>query len=187
MKKRARLYVAAAIVLPACSLHNAGGVVHDNNLKVVIVRHGEKPRPGDNLSCQGENRARQLPAVLYKKFGKPDYTYVPALGLGKSTLHARMFQTVTPLAIKYDLTVNTEFGGTDFAAIAEDVLKKTGTVLMVWNHSAVRELASKLGVSMPPPWDDEDYDTIWIITFPDGKATLSIDYEGIAPSPDCGF
>jgi hypothetical protein len=40
----------------------------DNSLKVVIIRHGEKPETGDNLSCQGENRALQLPAVLYKKY-----------------------------------------------------------------------------------------------------------------------
>ena len=50
----------------------------DKNLKVVIIRHGEKPteKPsdksdgGDNLSCQGQNRALQLPAVLIKKIGK---------------------------------------------------------------------------------------------------------------------
>ena len=28
-----------------------------NNLKVVIIRHGEKPKDGDNLSCQGQSRA----------------------------------------------------------------------------------------------------------------------------------
>ena len=43
----------------------------DKNLKVVIIRHGEKPADkadgGDNLSCQGQNRALQLPAVLIKK------------------------------------------------------------------------------------------------------------------------
>ena len=44
----------------------------DKNLKVVIIRHGEKSADksdgGDNLSCQGQNRALQLPV---KTFAKP--------------------------------------------------------------------------------------------------------------------
>jgi len=34
------------------SCQNAGG-----GLKIVIIRHGEKPDNGDNLNCQGLNRA----------------------------------------------------------------------------------------------------------------------------------
>src|SRR5690348_18431569 len=76
------------------------------DLQVVIIRHGEKPENGDNLSCRGQNRARALPAVLMRKFGKPDYTYVPSLKMGESTKHARMFQTVTPFAVQQNLTID---------------------------------------------------------------------------------
>lgn len=179
--------ILVAMILSACAVHTAGGKSPDPGLKIVIIRHAEKPVPGDNLSCQGENRARQLPEVFYKKFGKPDYTYVPALGLGKSTEHARMFQTVTPLAIKYNLTINSTFAENDYAEIAEDVLQKSGTVLLVWNHSDVREVASALGASTAPSWDGSDYDSIWIITFANGKASLAIDREGLAPASGCSF
>jgi hypothetical protein len=159
----------------------------DSTLKIVIIRHGEKPESGDNLSCQGENRALQLPNVLYQKFNQPDYVYVPSLELGKSITHARMFQTITPFVVKYNLTVNGEFDSSDYAAIADNVLKKKGTVLMVWEHSAIPSLTKKLGVKNPPSWDSKDYDSIWIITYSTGKAILSYDKEGITPAPDCNF
>jgi hypothetical protein len=100
-------------------------------------------------------------------------------------LYARMFQTISPLAIRYDLTVNSAFAGNDYAGIAESVLKKRGTVLMVWNHTYVAELARRLGVVSPPAWPGKDFDSIWIITYPQGKAELSLDREGLSPSTTC--
>ena len=98
-----------------------------------------------------------------------------------------MFQTVTPFAIKYNLSVNTQFDAEDYEKIAAHVLKKTGTVLMVWNHSAIPPLAEELGVHNPPSWDDNDFDSIWIVTFQDGKASLIMDKEAITPSPECNY
>ena len=163
----------------------------DKNLKVVIIRHGEKPAEqsdsGDNLSCQGQNRAMQLPAVLTKKFGKPDYTYVPALKLDKNTTHSRMFQTVTPLAVKYDLTINSKYDESELSDVAKSVLKKNGTVLMVWEHSAIPDLASALGVDKPPKWKGADFDSIWIVTYASGKAELTLEQEGLNPQGSCNF
>ena len=159
----------------------------DQHLKVVIIRHGEKPATGDNLSCQGEGRALQIPAVIYKKFNKPDYLYVPALEADKSTSHSRMFQTATPIAIKYNLTINSKFDGKDYADVAKSILKKRGVVLMVWEHSAIPKLAEALGAVRPPKWGDLDFDSIWIITYAAGKASLTIDHEGIIPSTSCSF
>lgn len=187
MKKRSILRVLAGIVISFISFFCVAENAPDSKLKVVIIRHGEKPETGDNLSCQGESRALQLPAVLYQKFNKPDYTYVPSLELGKSMTHARMFQTITPFAVKYNLTINGKFDANDYSNIAENILKKTGTVLMVWQHSAIQSLAEKLGVKNPPPWDGKDYDSIWVITYPKGKAVMTYDKQGITPSAACNF
>lgn len=159
----------------------------DKNLIVVIIRHAEKPASGDNLSCQGENRALQLVNVLYQKFKQPDYTYVPALKLDKNTAHSRMFQTVTPLAIKYNLTINSQYNEKDAKRVAKSVFKKTGTVLMVWEHSAIADLARALGVDKPPKWHAEDFDSIWIVTYANGRAALAEDREGLSPSANCSF
>lgn len=187
MKKYFLLRVLTGIVISCISFSCIGKNTPDSSLKVVIIRHGEKPEIGDNLSCEGENRALQLSKVLYQKFSKPDYVYVPSLDMGKSITHARMFQTITPFAVKYNLTVNGKFDAHDYANIADNVLKKTGTVLMVWEHSEIPSLAGTLGVRNPPPWDDKDYDSIWVITYPNGKALMTYDTEGITPSTDCKF
>jgi hypothetical protein len=179
----------SVVCLTACDgkKHDGDKNAPDDALKVVIIRHGEKPKDGDNLSCQGENRALQLPAVLVQKIGTPDYVYVPALESDKSTAHSRMFQTASPLAIKYNLRINSKYDAKDDEAISKSVFKKNGTVLVVWEHSAIPELASVLGVAHPPQWEDADFDSMWLISYHDGKAMLAIDKEGINPSPDCKF
>jgi hypothetical protein len=155
-------------------------------LTIVFIRHGEKPQKGDNLTCQGLNRALSLPAVLYAKFGVPDFTYIPAIGLGTSTRHARMFQTVVPFAARYNLTLNSNFEERDSAGLAADLLTRQGTVLLVWEHKAIPTILRALGVKDPGlSWDDDDYDSIWIVTFPGGVATLKRDHEGLHPSEAC--
>ena len=56
MKKHTLLSIFAGIAISAISFSCLGKSAPDNNLKVVIIRHGEKPENGDNLSCQGESR-----------------------------------------------------------------------------------------------------------------------------------
>jgi hypothetical protein len=188
--------LACAIV---CACDGSAKNAPDKTLKVVVIRHAEKPSEkatekssekadgGDNLSCQGQNRALQLANVLYQKMGKPDYTYVPALNIGKNTTHSRMFQTVTPFAVKYDLSINSQYDADAYADVAKSVLKKSGTVLMVWSHSEIPELASAIGVDKPPKWKGTDFDSMWIVTYASGKAELTIDQEGLNPSPNCNF
>lgn len=184
MLQRALYFVPAAFALVAAIWPGVAVAEPD---RVVLIRHGEKPESGDNLSCQGEDRALRLPAVLHGKFGSPGHTYIPALGQGKSTHHARMFQTVTPFAVKYDLTLNSKFETDDYAGVADDVRKRSGTVLLVWEHKAIPHIAAALGVDDPPGWKGEDFDSIWVVTFPSGKAVLSFDKEGITPASACPF
>lgn len=151
-------------------------------LTIVIMRHGEKPETGDNLSLQGLRRALRLPAVLVSKFGVPDYVYVPALGMDITTKHARMFQTVTPLAVQYNLGINTKFDEHDFAGITNHLREKAGTALVVWEHHAINDLALGLGVQNAPIWADDDYDSIWIISYKQtGAPLLILDKQGITP------
>jgi hypothetical protein len=169
-----------------CSQSYCQSNFHTGNLRVVIIRHAEKPPKADNLTCQGLNRSLQLPAVLYSKFGVPKYTYVPSPGLGSSTKHARPFQTVIPLAVKYNLIINSKYDERDSKGIAADIKNKEGTVLVVWEHHVIPSIVRSLGVpNFNLTWDEDDYDSIWIITFQKGTATISIDKEALAPSLNC--
>src|SRR5580698_89431 len=153
---------------------------------VVIIRHGEKPPKGKNLNCQGLNRSLKLPAVLYSKFGIPGSIYVPSLDNNISTGHARMFQTVIPLAAKYNLKINSRYAEMDTDALAREIKSKKGFVLVVWQHSIIPSIVRALGVQgFSMRWGDNDYDSIWIINFPKGIAKITFDKEGLTPSTSC--
>lgn len=159
-----------------------------DKLKIILIRHGEKPLKGDNLTCKGLNRALQLPKVITEKFGVPDHVYVPVITFGEATLHSRMFQTVIPLVAKYNLKVNTTLQEYDYDHIASELKSKTGTTLVCWEHKAIPFIVRALGVNAPSlNWPDDDFDTIYIVTFHNGVPVLTVDKENISPSDKCGF
>ncbi|MEO6523890.1 MAG: histidine phosphatase family protein [Mucilaginibacter sp.] len=167
---------------------SAQSIPNLNKLKIVMIRHGEKPVPGDNLNCMGLNRAMLLPPVITGKFGVPDFVYVPQIAMAEQTLHSRPFQTLIPLVGKYNLKVNSQHLTRNFEEIATDLKSKTGTILLCWEHKAIPYIAQALGVKLDSLlWPDDDYDSIWIVTFVNGKAVLTKDKEGLKPSADCGF
>src|SRR5262249_12075130 len=145
----------------------------------------EKPAQGDNLSCAGLNRALQLSPVLDKKIGTINAIFVPSLKMGKSTGVARMYQTVLPYAIKHGLFIDTKYDVEDIQGLAGGIMKQTGTVLVAWEHKHVHKLLKTLGIAAADKWDDNDYDSMWIITYKNGTPVLNKDKEGISPSPNC--
>jgi len=153
---------------------------------IVLIRHGEKPKKGDNLSCRGVNRSLALVDVLHTRFGIPEAIFVPSMSRKDNTKHSRMFQTILPFASKYNLPVNSEFRVADAPAVAGAARKKTGVVIIVWEHSQLPEIARSLGVeSTSLDWSDDDYDSIWIVTYKHNKAQLERSAEGIQPSKKC--
>ncbi|WP_184550042.1 histidine phosphatase family protein [Mucilaginibacter sp. FT3.2] len=157
-------------------------------LKLIFIRHAEKPADGDNLSCIGLNRALKLPEVLKAKFGLPDQIYVPALHLGKTTPRARMFQTASPFAIKYNLPVNSNFEEEDAKDLASELENKKGTILIVWEHNYIKQVMKALGLKVKElQWPDNDFDSIWIVTFKNDEAIFTKDKEGIKPVGNCSL
>ena len=157
-------------------------------LRIILIRHGEKPAEGDNLSCAGFNRSVKLPAVLKAKFGIPDYIYVPAPSTGKRTSNCRMLQTILPFAIKNNLPINTTFAVDATDLLAKKIRKQTGTIFVVWEHKQLGDIIELLGLkNLPGKWSADDYDSIYVITYPKNKAVLTVDKEGITPDNDCAF
>ena len=157
------------------------------DLRIILIRHGEKPDNGDNLTCAGLNRALKLPEVLKNKFGIPDYIYAPSPNTGKQTKNGRMLQTIMPFAVKYNLTINTSCNVDESDKLVKDINKTSGIVLVVWEHKELATIAEMLGVKGYIKWDPDDYDSIWIITYKHGQATLTKDKEGITPAAGCPF
>ena len=163
-------------------------------LRVVIIRHGEKPADGDNLSCAGLNRALALPTVLNRLLPvPPNYTYVPLIGTGgRQTSTARMFQTITPYAVQHNLCINSNYDVADTAGVAKELRRKRGTVLLVWEHDNIPKIAKHLGIKGLLEWPDADFDSIWTISFSGGgtkgkakRPVLTRSQEVIKPSATC--
>ena len=166
-------------------------------LQIVIIRHGEKPTEGDNLSAKGFERALALPAVLNKLLPRPPhFTYVPCIGTDKDqTTRVRMMQTVLPYAVQHNLTINSDYAPDEIKGLVKELRHHRGTVLLVWEHHNIVKIAAALGIEEPQEWPDDDYDSIWTITFQKGRAkgkarqpVLTKDREGIQPaaSPSTG-
>lgn len=170
-----------------------------DTLTIFIIRHGEKSNNydslscdsagtvGDNLSCRGLNRALALADVLPAKLGIPGHVYVAQPQTGKKTGSSRMFQTITPFAVKYNLSLNTEFKETQTGKAAKSIKKKKDTVLVVWEHGNIPPLVKSLGVTGTiPKWPCTDFDSIWMVTIIGSQVNFSMSgREGISPSGEC--
>jgi hypothetical protein len=156
-------------------------------LKLVFIRHAERPDNGENLNCAGFNRSVLLPAVLYRKFGLADDIFIPSLKLGSVTKRSRMLETILPYTIKYNLSINSKYDEDDSKGLSAALLKQTGTVIIVWDHTKIPDIVRALGITRDLKWERDDFDSILIITFPKGKPVLKIDREGLNPPQGCPF
>lgn len=185
MKKFFKSFIGAFITIgvTSCSAQT------DSNTslnRVVIIRHAEKPDKGDNLSCKGLNRSLDLPAVLYNKYKLPAKIFVPSVGNGKTASQLRMLETITPFAVKYNIAIDSRFNVKDANSLAAAIKKTKGYALVVWEHDNINNIVKALGADDKGiKWSDDDFDSIWIIEFKNGKATLSADKENLSPSDVC--
>ena len=180
------LFRALVLVFCFVFVFDAHGQQKEGELRIVLIRHGEKPEKGNELSCQGVNRSKALPAVLNAKIGLPGIVYVPSFAPSGTAKHSRMYQTITPFTEKYRLSLNSSYKVDDISGVSKNILKQHGTVLVVWEHNGLEDIAEELGVKEKMRWKDDDFDSIWIITFSKkGKARLAVDQEGLHPSTKC--
>ena len=183
-EKQKKLFHPLTLLVCLLFAFNAHGQQKDDELKIVLIRHAEKPTEGYSLSCQGVNRANALPPVLYAKFGLPGVIFVAQSD--DTNQHSRMTQTITPFAKKYGLELNNKYKVNDIKDVTKNIRKQKGTVLVVWEHKGLVEMANQLGVKEKLKWNSDDFDSIWIITFSKkGKARLAVDHEGLHPSAKC--
>jgi hypothetical protein len=181
-----RVFFCKAAALMGSLLFSMNVLAQSGDLKVVLIRHAEKPAKGYNLTCQGLNRSLQLVPVLHSRFGLPSAIYVPALGQGDTTKHARMFQTIVPFAAKYNLLISTSFHEDDTLQLAQAIRQGKGVVFVVWEHSRIPGIARSLGVrDALLHWHDDDYDSLWIVQYVNGQAVLTKDHEGLHPGEAC--
>jgi len=164
---------------------------------IVFLRHGEKPSGGyGQLTCQGLQRALNLPDVLIGQFGKPQYIFAPnpapkVTDAAGSFYYVRPLATIEPTAIRLGLPVNAHYGYTDITSLQNALLGSgyaSSTVFVAWEHlylvKAVQNILNALhaGITVPP-WPSADYDSLYVVKITDAggvkSATFHHLYEGL--------
>jgi hypothetical protein len=181
--------LAAAFLFIGCRNSPAAGAQANPQppATILIIRHAEKPPPGDpTLSAEGYARAQLLtkafmPLGVRHDLPTPQYIFAAA----PSSHSNRSALTVIPLSEALHLEINQDYKDHDYASLAAELLsgKYAGKVVLVsWHHGKIPELATALGAKPPyNPWPDQQFDRIWRIDYVDGKATLQdLPYE---PAP----
>lgn len=122
----------------------------------------------------------RFPPVLAKQFGRPGALFAPDPadqimdGNNGPYSYVRPLATIEPTAIALQMPVNTQYGYTAITdlqgAVTQTSLAAT-TVFIAWEHGQIIPLAKALvkqfngkpGV-VPSSWNENDYDTIFVIT-----------------------
>jgi hypothetical protein len=150
--------------------------------QVLIIRHAEKPseKSAVSLSLKGQERAMafvpfftQTPELIYQ--GLPTALFAAKIGPGEFS--QRTLETITPLSTYLKVLPDAHYAKWDYADLAQEVLTnlkyQKKTVLICWDHEYIPRMAAALGVyPEPPPWPENVFDRVWIITYRAGQASL---------------
>jgi broad specificity phosphatase PhoE len=148
--------------------------------EIIILRHAEEPR-GDSihLSEKGEERAEALvdffrTNALVTQFGTPVALFAPRPKPGRSR---RSVETLIPTSQALGLPIRQPLAQEQFGALARRILSTPGfrekTVVIVWPHSHIDDLAAALRVQpRPREWKNGVYDRAWVIIRSQGRVTL---------------
>jgi len=144
--------------------------------QVLLLRHAEKP-PDEamavGLSDQGKLRAEALPNLLVKSNGRPTPFPKPDLIFAtKNSKHShRPLETVTPLAKKLGLPINSDFADADVAQLSDEIFRNPKyagkTILICWHHGKMPALAASLkATDAPDHFKDTVFDRVWASVIP---------------------
>ena len=149
----------------------------------MILRHGEKPPddgPPHGIDADGDKSEHSLTTTGWARAGALVELFAsarsapPAGLLRPGRLYAsqgdsksrRPLETLTPLAARLGLTVDTSHAKADTAALAADLRAAGGVALVSWEHDAIPAIALALGTVTPPPpseWPDDRFDLVWVL------------------------
>ena len=167
-----RTLIAGLLV---CGVLAVSGAAAAADSVIFLVRHAERadqaggPPPGGTtmatdppLSTAGHERAKRLASILASSEIKHIFI----------TEFQRTRQTAAPLAEKIGVQPVASQAG-DPAALTQQVLKASGSVLIVGHSNTVPDLLKRLGVQTPISIGDTEFDNLFIVVRPaTGEPTL---------------
>ena len=160
---------------------------------IMLIRHAEKPNEAagvmpdgtpnpEALTAKGWQRADALVGLFVPPGGRftDPHLATPqtifASGIGTHSKSLRPQQTVTPLAPKLGLSINTSYPKGNEVGLVATATTIGGIVLIAWEHEAIPEIADLLVAgkqSIPQHWPGDRFDEVWVFDRPTGSGEWS--------------
>ncbi len=163
--------------------------------KIMLIRHAEKPTDTqggvdaagasdpNSLRIQGWLRAGALVRFFAEPnapgIEKPTTLYAGAYLKAKhgvvldDTKSLRPYETLSPLAARLNVSVDTCFPAGDETGLAAALLRSGGIVLVAWEHKHIPLLAAALPVrnarDVPVTWPGPRYDMVFLFDLHDER------------------
>ena len=144
--------------------------------QIIIVRHGEKLKHGNELNERGWERAHALVDFIKhnkaaNRFGEPVAIF--ATKPHSKTSSIRMIQTMLPLAQEIEVPVEARFERTETKRLARAILSRPWyggkTIVICWQSETIPDLVKALGLKHGPKEWDCGYDRAWILRYRGGR------------------
>lgn len=151
----------------------------------MLIRHAEKPakdsvpygvsaegeRSKESLEVRGWQRAGGLANLLaptnghvqHPSLAKPQFLFASKPLRRKGS--RRPLETITPLAQKLAIRINSNFPRFDYGSMLEQVYSCKGVVLICWQREYIPGIASYIldnNNIAPQNWPEDCFDMIWV-------------------------
>jgi hypothetical protein len=177
--------------------------------RIMVLRHAEKPGVYrglryEGVRADGKADAKSLVTLGWERAGglvtlfAPPWGPAPGLSVPTQLFAAdpedkgdgrggsddepsqRPYQTLTAVAQKLGLPIDTEGRKARFKAMADAALACDGVVLIAWQHQDIPAIGQHIlkhtdtsGLAVPASWPDERYDLVWMFDRPSGSGPIT--------------
>jgi hypothetical protein len=162
--------------------------------KIMLLRHAEKPakddapygvtrkgeRSKESLEVRGWQRAGALANLFapasdhfqHRALATPQFLYSSKPLRRKGS--RRPLETITPLAEKLAIKINSDYQRSQLVSMVEDVVSRRGVVLVCWQREYIPDIAALiLGAKKiaPAEWPENRFDLIWVFDLQRSSST----------------
>ena len=164
--------------------------------KIMLIRHAEKPinfQPPYGVTCEGERDGESLTVRGWQRAGALASFFAPADGSfpdpslarpqflyastpTKRNGSRRPVQTITPLAERLAVRINTNFSKLESDEMLEEAFLCAGVVLVCWQHESLPKIAGRIlgnKTTAPQDWPGDRFDVVWVFDREAGAAHYS--------------
>lgn len=164
--------------------------------RIMVIRHAEKPADtpppqgvdigGDadpeSLIPQGWQRAGALACLFAPARGPLQSTGIStpqtifASGIGHHSHSLRPQETVTPLAQKLGVTIDTTWMKDQSLEMAAAAVAQGGVVLVCWEHQDIPGIANQIlgnDTTAPQSWPGSRFDVVWVFDLDSSTGTYA--------------